>query len=91
MRSKRTSPEEQLCLVTECRKSGLTNYAWCQQHDIKVEINCLKDAADARLVRLNDGKAMNIHFYRRKSGRSATRFATSRLGVFAVVYEKAED
>ena len=35
MRSKRTSPEEQLCLVTECRQSGLTNYAWCQQHDIK--------------------------------------------------------
>ena len=59
--------------------------------DIKVEINCLKDAADARLVRLNDGKAMNIHFYRRKSGRSATRFTTSRLGVFAVVYGKAED
>ena len=36
MRSKRTSPEEQLRLITECRQSGLTDYAWCQQHDIKV-------------------------------------------------------
>ena len=36
MRSKRTSPEEQLRLITECRQSGLTNYAWCHQHNIKV-------------------------------------------------------
>lgn len=36
MRSKRTSPEEQLRLITECRQSGLTDYEWCQQHNIKV-------------------------------------------------------
>ena len=36
MHSKRTSPEEQLCLITECHQSGLTDYEWCQQHNIKV-------------------------------------------------------
>ena len=36
MRSKRTSREEQLRLVTECHQSGLTDYEWCQQHNIKV-------------------------------------------------------
>ena len=36
MRSKRTSLQEQLRLITECRQSGLTDYEWCQQHDIKV-------------------------------------------------------
>ena len=36
MRSKRTSPEEQQRLITECRQSGLTDYEWCQQHSIKV-------------------------------------------------------
>ena len=36
MRSKRTTPEEQLRLITECHQSGLTNYEWCQQHNIKV-------------------------------------------------------
>ena len=36
MRSKRTSPGEQLRLITECRQSGLTDYEWCQQHNIKV-------------------------------------------------------
>ena len=36
MRSKRTSPQEQLRLITECHQSGLTDYEWCQQHNIKV-------------------------------------------------------
>ena len=36
MRSKRTSTEEQLRLITECRQSGQTDYEWCQQHNIKV-------------------------------------------------------
>ena len=36
MRSKRTSPEDQLRLITECHQSGLTDYEWCQQHSIKV-------------------------------------------------------
>ena len=36
MRSKRTFPEEQLRLITECRQSDLTDYEWCQQHNIKV-------------------------------------------------------
>ena len=35
MRSKRTTPEEQLRLINECRQSGLTDYEWCQQHGIK--------------------------------------------------------
>ena len=36
MRSKRISPEEQLRLITECHQSGLTDYEWCQQHNIKI-------------------------------------------------------
>ena len=36
MRSKRTFPGEQLRLITECHQSGLTDYEWCQQHNIKV-------------------------------------------------------
>jgi hypothetical protein len=36
MRSKRKSPEEQLRLITECHQSGLTDYKWCQQHNIKI-------------------------------------------------------
>ena len=36
MRSKRTFPEEQLRLITECRQSGLTDHEWCQQHNINV-------------------------------------------------------
>ncbi|MCR5660709.1 MAG: transposase [bacterium] len=36
MRSKRTSSEEQLRLITECHQSGLTDYEWCQKHNIKV-------------------------------------------------------
>ena len=36
MRSKQTSPEEQLRLIAECRQSGLTDYEWCQQHNIRV-------------------------------------------------------
>lgn len=35
MRSKRTTPEEQLRLISECRQSGLTDYEWCQQNGIK--------------------------------------------------------
>ena len=36
MRSKRTSSNEQLRLITECHQSGLTNYEWCQQHNINL-------------------------------------------------------
>lgn len=36
MRSKRCSPEEQFRLVTECRKSGLSDSQWCLQHDISI-------------------------------------------------------
>ena len=36
MRSKQTSPGEQLRLITEYRQSGLTDHEWCQQHNIKV-------------------------------------------------------
>ena len=36
MRSKRTSRQEQLRLINECHQSGLTDYEWCQQHNIKI-------------------------------------------------------
>lgn len=36
MRSKRTSPEEQLRLITECHQSGQTDHEWCEQHNIKI-------------------------------------------------------
>lgn len=64
--------------------------AMAPSRDINVEINCLKDAADARVVRLSDDAAMKARFYRRKSHRTAARFTTSRLGVFAVVYTPVE-
>ena len=35
MRQKRTSPEEQLKLIQECRASGLTDYEWCIEHGIR--------------------------------------------------------
>ena len=34
MRAKRTSSDEQLKLITECRQSGLSDYQWCQANDI---------------------------------------------------------
>jgi len=34
MRSKRTTPEEQLRLIQECRSSGLSDWEWCQEHGI---------------------------------------------------------
>lgn len=36
MRSRRRSPDEQLQLVTACHQSGLTNFEWCQENDIKI-------------------------------------------------------
>jgi transposase-like protein len=35
MRSKRIPAEEQYRLIMECRQSGLTDYQWCVEHDIK--------------------------------------------------------
>jgi len=35
MRSKRISTDEQLKLIMECRQSGLSDYQWCQMHEIK--------------------------------------------------------
>ncbi len=34
MRAKPISPNEQLCLVMECRSSGLSDYQWCQMNGI---------------------------------------------------------
>lgn len=34
MSSKRVPFDEQLTLIMECRKSGLTDYQWCQEHGI---------------------------------------------------------
>lgn len=27
--------DEQYCLITECRQSGVSDYQWCLEHDIK--------------------------------------------------------
>lgn len=35
MRAQRISAEEQYRLIMECRASGLTDYQWCMEHDIK--------------------------------------------------------
>ena len=35
MRAQRVSPEEQYRLVMECRSSGMTDYQWCMDHQIK--------------------------------------------------------
>lgn len=35
MRAARVASEEQLRLIMECRSSGLTDYEWCLQNDIK--------------------------------------------------------
>jgi transposase-like protein len=35
MRAARIPEDEQLRLINECRKSGLTDCQWCQLHDIK--------------------------------------------------------
>lgn len=37
MRSKRISDEEQYSLIIECRQSGVIDYQWCMEHDIKPE------------------------------------------------------
>ena len=34
MRAKRITPDEQFRLITECRQSGLSDYQWCQLHDV---------------------------------------------------------
>ena len=34
MRAKRISSDEQFRLITECRQSGLSDYQWCQMHDV---------------------------------------------------------
>lgn len=34
MRAKRIPFEQQLQLIMECRNSGLSDYQWCQEHDI---------------------------------------------------------
>ncbi|MDD3172888.1 MAG: IS66 family insertion sequence element accessory protein TnpB [Herbinix sp.] len=35
MSSKRVTTEEQFRLIMECRKSGLSDYQWCQMHGIR--------------------------------------------------------
>jgi transposase-like protein len=34
MQAKRKSADEQYELIMECRNSGLSDYQWCQEHDI---------------------------------------------------------
>lgn len=36
VRHKRVPKEEQIRLIEECRKSGLSDAEWCEQHDISV-------------------------------------------------------
>lgn len=52
---------------------------------IGVELSCKQAATGARVVRLNDGRALRSAFIRRKSGGSAARFDADRLGTFAVI------
>lgn len=35
MRASKVSSEEQYRLVMECRSSGMTDYQWCMEHNIK--------------------------------------------------------
>ena len=35
MRATRRTPDEQYQLIMECRSSGLSDYQWCTDHDIK--------------------------------------------------------
>ncbi len=35
MSSKRVTADEQFRLIMECRKSGLSDYQWCQMHGIR--------------------------------------------------------
>jgi transposase-like protein len=35
MSSKRVTTDEQFSLIMECRKSGLSDYQWCQMHGIR--------------------------------------------------------
>ena len=35
MRAKAVTAEEQYRLITECRASGMTDYQWCVEHNIK--------------------------------------------------------
>lgn len=35
MRAKSVTADEQYRLIMECRSSGLTNYQWCLEHNIK--------------------------------------------------------
>lgn len=35
MRAKPVAADEQYRLIMECRSSGLTDYQWCMEHDIK--------------------------------------------------------
>ncbi len=34
MRAKRIAQDEQFRLITQCRQSGLSDYQWCQMHDV---------------------------------------------------------
>lgn len=34
MKAKRIAPDEQFWLITECRQSRLSDYQWCQMHDV---------------------------------------------------------
>lgn len=36
MRNKNRTPNEWMLLITECRQSGLSDAAWCEQNDIPV-------------------------------------------------------
>ena len=35
MRTKRISFDELLSMILECRRSGLTDYQWCRENNIK--------------------------------------------------------
>ena len=37
MKTKRLSPDEQLKLIEQCRKSGMTDAEWCYENNIRVK------------------------------------------------------
>ena len=53
MKSKRTpgrSLDEWMQLVTECRQSGLTDAAWCHEHDISPAVSIMQFHVFANLL-----------------------------------------
>lgn len=63
--SKRRSNDEWMTLVTECRQSGLTDDAWCQQNGIAISsfynaVHRLREQACAVPEHTSNNPVMNL-------------------------------